>query len=112
MRKKVNVLGCGLMGSQIANLFCIMGYEVNIWNRTKIDLNNLLRQKRFLLKMLQVNDMEGSINFTKELQDLRNNITVESLVENLEIKKNIGFSKLSKILKIILFICYIDNDHG
>lgn len=95
MRKKVNVLGCGLMGSQIANLFCIMGYEVNIWNRTKINLNNLLRQKRFLLKILQVNDMEGSINFTKELEDLKNNITIESLVEDLEIKKNI-FKKIEQ----------------
>ena len=39
--KKINIVGCGVMGAQIANLFNIMGYEVNIWNRSKIDKDNL-----------------------------------------------------------------------
>ena len=44
--KNINIIGCGLMGSQIASLFSIMGYKVNIWNRTKIDEIYLLRQKK------------------------------------------------------------------
>ena len=47
--KKINIIGCGLMGSQIAGLFSIMGYEVNIWNRNKINHNHLLRQKKIIL---------------------------------------------------------------
>ena len=48
MSIEINILGCGVMGSQIANLFSIMGYEVNIWNRTRINKDNLLRQKKLL----------------------------------------------------------------
>ena len=59
--KKINIIGCGLMGSQIASLFSIMGYEVNIWNRNKINQNNLLRQKKIILKLLKISDNNGPI---------------------------------------------------
>ena len=93
MRKKINILGSGLMGAQIANLFCVMGYEVNIWNRSKINANDLLKQKKFFLKILKVDDQGGSINFIKELDSLKNNVTLETLVEDLEVKKDV-FKKI------------------
>ena len=95
MRKKINILGSGLMGTQIANLFCIMGYEVNIWNRSKINANDLLKQKKFFLKILKVDDLGGSINFIKELDSLKNNVTLETLVEDLEVKKDV-FKKIEQ----------------
>ena len=51
--KKINIIGCGLMGSQIANLFSILGYQVCVWNRNKIDKEHLLRQKKLILKLIK-----------------------------------------------------------
>tara|TARA_B100001245_G_C22784499_1_gene378677 strand:+ start:91 stop:888 length:798 start_codon:yes stop_codon:yes gene_type:complete len=85
--KKINILGCGVMGSQIANLFSIMGYEVYIWNRTKIDKDNLLRQKKLILKLLKISDNNGIIKIVDNLQEFPNNITIECLAEEFELKK-------------------------
>ena len=86
--KKINVIGCGLMGSQIVALFSIMGYEVNVWNRNAISQNSLLRQKKIVLKLLKTKDNNGTINIIGNFEDLKNNITIESLSEDLELKKD------------------------
>ena len=75
------------MGSQIASLFSIMGYEVNIWNRSDVDEKNLKRQKKIIIKLLKTEDRDGKINFIKNFNDLQNNITIESLAENIDLKK-------------------------
>jgi 3-hydroxybutyryl-CoA dehydrogenase len=99
--KKINIIGCGLMGSQIASLFSIMGYEVNIWNRTAINESNLSRQKKITLKLLKTKDNNGKINIIKKFDDIKNNITIESLSEDIDLKKNY-FNKLrEKISKEI-----------
>ena len=67
--EKINIIGCGLMGSQIAGLFSIMGYEVNIWNRNKINQNNLLRQKKIILKLLKISDNNGPIKIINNFDD-------------------------------------------
>ena len=85
--EKINIIGCGLMGSQIAGLFSIMGYEVNIWNRNKINQNNLLRQKKIILKLLKISDNNGPIKIINNFDDLKDNITIECLAEDLELKK-------------------------
>ena len=85
--KNINIIGCGLMGSQIASLFSIMGYEVNIWNRSDVDEKNLKRQKKIIIKLLKTEDRDGKINFIKNFNDLQNNITIESLAENIDLKK-------------------------
>jgi len=85
--KNINIIGCGLMGSQIASLFSIMGYEVNIWNRSDVDEKSLKRQKKIIIKLLKTEDRDGKINFIKNFNDLQNNITIESLAENIDLKK-------------------------
>ena len=85
--KKINILGSGVMGSQIANLFSIMGYEVNIWNRTRINKDNLLRQKKLILKLLKISDNNGIIKIIDNFQEFSNNITIECLAEKFELKK-------------------------
>ena len=85
--KKINIIGCGLMGSQIASLFSIIGYEVGIWNRTKIDKNNLLRQKKLILKLLKVKDNNGLIQIVDNFENLKDNITIECLSEDIDLKK-------------------------
>ena len=93
--KKINIIGCGLMGSQIAGLFSIMGYEVNIWNRSHINQNNLLRQKKITLKLLKAEDKNGEIKFINNFDDIKDNITIESLSEDLELKRSF-IEKLDK----------------
>ena len=100
--KKINVIGCGLMGSQIAALFSIMGYEVNVWNRNEINQNSLLRQKKIILKLLKTKDNNGTINIIDNFEDLKNNITIESLSEDLELKKDF-ISKLEKKISKEIF---------
>ena len=75
------------MGSQIASLFSILGYEVSIWNRTKINKENILRQKKLILKLLKIQDNNGLVTILKDLEELKNNITIECLAEDVELKK-------------------------
>ena len=100
--KNINIIGCGLMGSQIASLFSIMGYKVNIWNRTKIDEINLLRQKKIILKLLKTQDFNGKINIVENFEDLGNNITIESLAEDINLKKSF-FTKLDQKISKEIF---------
>ena len=51
------------MGSQIASLFSIMGYEVNIWNRSDVDEKNLKRQGSILKTKL------GNLELIESLGD-------------------------------------------
>ena len=100
--KKINIIGCGLMGSQIAGLFSIMGYEVNIWNRNQINQDNLSRQKKITLKLLKVKDENGTIKIINNFNDLKDNITIESLAEDLELKKSF-IEKLDKKISKEIF---------
>ena len=100
--KKINIIGCGLMGSQIASLFSIMGYEVNIWNRNQINQDNLSRQKKITLKLLKVKDENGTIKIINNFNDLKDNITIESLAEDLELKKSF-IEKLDKKISKEIF---------
>ena len=93
--KNINIIGCGLMGLQIAGLFSIMGYGVNIWNRSPVNLNNIVRQKKIISKLLKTNDLNGDIILVKDFEKLKNLITIESLAEDLIIKKDY-ISKLEK----------------
>ena len=100
--KKINIIGCGLMGAQIASLFSIMGYEVNIWNRNQINQDNLSRQKKITLKLLKVKDENGTIKIINNFNDLKDNITIESLAEDLELKKSF-IEKLDKKISKEIF---------
>ena len=100
--KKINIIGCGLMGSQIASLFSIMGYEVNIWNRKKINYKNLLRQKRLILKLLKIEDSNGLIKIVENFDDLKNNLTIECLAEEIELKKEF-ITRINKKVKKEIF---------
>ena len=93
--KKINIIGCGLMGSQIANLFSILGYQVYVWNRNKIDKEHLLRQKKLILKLIKTEDKKGSLSILDKLESLEDNITIECLAEDIELKKDY-FKKIAK----------------
>lgn len=86
---QVNILGYGLMGKQIAALLYIGGFDVNIWNHRDIAESELLRHIKLLKRTIISEREEGEINFYAELDQLPDAITIESIVEDLEIKKTI-----------------------
>ncbi len=79
------------MGSQVSCLFSLMGYEVNIWNRNLIDVEILKKKKKLISKTSNIIDKKGLIKFHKNFSKLENNITLECLSEDFEIKKKYFF---------------------
>ena len=88
---EVNIIGCGVMASQIAALFYLSGNNVNIWSYQGVDEANLLRTAKLVKRSLAMDSAfkEGSINIISNLLEFKNNITIESVVEDLKVKKNI-----------------------
>jgi len=100
--KKINIIGCGFMGSQISCFFSLIGYEVNIWNRNLVDIEILKKKKKLISKTSNLIDKNGSIKFHKDLSKLENNITLECLSEDFEIKKKY-FLEIKKIINKDIF---------
>lgn len=93
---KINILGYGLMAKQIAALLGLGGYKVYIWNHKKIDLKGLERQTRLIQRATRLN-LRGEISVVGKLDDLEDNLTIESVVEDIEVKKNLYFELRGKI---------------
>ena len=100
--KKINIIGCGFMGSQISCFFSLIGYEVNIWNRNLVDIEILKKKKKLISKTSHLVDKNGLIKFHKDLSNLENNVTLECLSEDFEIKKKY-FIKIKKIINKDIF---------
>ena len=88
--KQINIIGLGKMGTQITSLFVIMGYSVNIYTRNydlkkekKLKLSNKIFEKFFKTKQT------GNFKIFKEISDLPPNHTIETLVEDINVKKKI-----------------------
>ena len=91
---KINVLGSGHMGKQICSLFVALGHEVNIWRNSKENLDILLKNEISKLeKHFDINS-RGKYIITTEISKLKENFTVETVKEDLEIKKKV-ISKLN-----------------
>lgn len=100
--KNINIIGCGTMGSQLACLFGMMGYNVNIWSRSNINLDKLEKQRKLLSRFLKIYDKNGSFNVVNSIEDLKNFITIECLAEDKELKINY-FLSLSKVISKEIF---------
>ena len=85
---KFNVIGFGKMGMQISSLLLIMGYEVNIFSTNfdnkikKFKISNKIFEKFYKIKQT------GKYNFFDKLSDLPKNHTIETLAEDLNLKKD------------------------
>ena len=106
--KKVGVLGCGLMGSGIAQTAAQSGYEVVVReiNQELLD-KGLGRIKDFLSKgvereKLSQTDMDETLSKiagTTELSDLSDcDIVIEVIIENMELKAEL-YKELSEVCK-------------
>lgn len=94
---KVNVLGFGVMGKQIVSLLSLLGYEVTVWSMNRPNLNELVLIKDKLRDRLKCNEKE--ILICECIEDLDDNLTIEALVENLDVKKSIYTQLKNKITK-------------
>ena len=95
---RVNVIGSGYMGKQISALFRLIGFDVLIWNYHNQDLSTQIDfETRKLEKILKIKAV-GSSKFENNLSKFENNFTLETVTENLDIKK-----------KIILDLNYKEN---
>ena len=86
---RINIIGSGYMGKQISSLLTIIGFDVLIWqknyNNLKDDINKEIRKVEKVLKIKS----SGSIEIVNDLKKLENNVTIETVIESLKIKKEI-----------------------
>jgi 3-hydroxybutyryl-CoA dehydrogenase len=86
---RVNILGSGYMGKQIASLFRLIGFDVLIWNNKGQDISNEIeRETKKLEKLLSFKSL-GTYKFESNLGKFENNFTVETVKEDLKIKKDV-----------------------
>lgn len=91
--KEINILGFGVMARQIAALFLLLGYKINIYNKTIANQDLIEKQLRLLQKKLpyleNINNQGGGITFHLGFKILKDLPTIESISENLQIKKEL-----------------------
>ena len=86
---RVNVIGSGYMGRQITSILSIIGFDILLWQKSDGNLTEEINKEiRKVEKILKLKSL-GSVKIVNELHKLENNITIESVIENLEIKKKI-----------------------
>lgn len=86
--KRINILGYGIMGKQIAALFYLGGFEVNIWSYHSVDEAELKRYVRLISRQV-LPGAEGKLNYFTDLGKLDDLVTIEAVVENIDIKKEL-----------------------
>jgi 3-hydroxybutyryl-CoA dehydrogenase len=86
---RINVIGSGHMGKQICSLFDVLGYDVLIWQNTKENLDNHINnQKKNIENNLNIKS-SGSFKVENNLAKFENHFTIETVKENVNIKKKI-----------------------
>ena len=90
---KINVLGSGYMGKQICSLFVALGHSVNLWQNTDEKLDHVLKAE--IQKLNKYFDIKnnGTFSVTNDISYLEENLTIETVKEDLKVKKEI-ISKL------------------
>ncbi len=91
---KINVLGSGYMGKQICSLFVALGYEVIIWQNSDENLEDFIKKEIIKIEKVLNLNKSGNFKIIRNISQLEENFTIETLTENTVIKKKI-FSQLS-----------------
>ena len=104
--KKVGVVGCGLMGSGIAQISAHAGYQVVVSEINEELLNKgLVLIKAFLSKSVEKGkiteaDKDAALSRIKGTTDIKDfgdcDLVIEAVVENMDVKKKL-FAELDKI---------------
>lgn len=106
--KTIGVVGAGSMGSGIANVFALNGYNVVLRDiEDRFVQGGLTRIDKFMSKSVQKGKMteEGKqkvlsrITTTTDMKDLKDvDLVVEAVLEDMELKQSV-FSQLDEILR-------------
>jgi 3-hydroxybutyryl-CoA dehydrogenase len=104
--ERVGVLGCGLMGSGIAEVMARAGYDVRVWElgeeardagRRRIERSLGKAVEREKITAAEREQALARLRFTLELTDLADRqLIVEAVVEDLSVKRDL-FTKLDAI---------------
>ncbi|EAI3980438.1 3-hydroxyacyl-CoA dehydrogenase [Campylobacter jejuni] len=88
--KEINIIGFGLMGRQISALFYLLGYEIGVYSKSKPNIYEFEKQIKLLQRKIDFSNFNsGKINIYQHIEDLKNSLTIESLNEDLNLKKEI-----------------------
>ncbi|EAI3303438.1 3-hydroxyacyl-CoA dehydrogenase, partial [Campylobacter jejuni] len=88
--KEINIIDFGLMGKQISALFYLLGYEIGVYNKSKLNIYEFEKQIKLLQRKIDFSNFNaGKINICQHIEDLKNSLTIESLNEDLNLKKEI-----------------------
>ncbi len=100
---KIGIIGSGSMGSGIAQVAATSGCKVKVYDTNQDALNkSKVALEKVLLRLIEKeridetekNRIQDNISYVNSLKDLEDsNLTIEAIVENLEIKQNL-FSEL------------------
>jgi 3-hydroxybutyryl-CoA dehydrogenase len=106
--RKVGIIGAGQMGSGIAHVFALAGYDVKLHDVSEDALaaavdtvdNNMARQvKKQIISAEEKDGATARISTSPRLEDLaRSDLVIEAATENIELKKTI-FRTLSEVLE-------------
>jgi 3-hydroxybutyryl-CoA dehydrogenase len=106
--KKIGVIGCGLMGSGIAQVIAQKGFQVIVREVSEDFLEKGLDRiqgflaagvKRGKVSQEEMDTTLGNISGTTLIKDLADcDLVIEAIVENLEAKKAV-FAELDKVVK-------------
>ena len=77
------------MGKQIASLFRLIGFDVLIWNNNGEDISSEIERETKKLENLLSFKSLGTYKFESNLGNFENNFTVETVKEDLKIKKDV-----------------------
>jgi len=86
---RINVIGSGHMGKQICSLFVVLGYDVLIWQNTKENLENHINDQKKKIENNLNTKSTGSFKVENNLAKFENHFTIETVKENVNIKKKI-----------------------
>lgn len=107
MIKNVGIIGAGTMGAGIAQVAATAGCSVKLYDtktealkKAKTDLDKIMARlvEKGKITGEEKQRIQGNIKYVNSLKELKDSdMTIEAIVENLEIKKNV-FSTLEKFV--------------
>jgi len=85
---KINIIGSGVMGSQIAALFYLLGYSVIVVTKNNFCEKKIKSYIRIIKKHID-NIQEGKLSIFTDISNIDDACTIEAVSEDIQIKKNI-----------------------
>ncbi|EHE5597006.1 hypothetical protein JMR62_001798, partial [Campylobacter jejuni] len=57
--KEINIIGFGLMGRQISALFYLLGYEIGVYNKSKLNIYEFEKQIKLLQRKIDFSNFNA-----------------------------------------------------